>query len=229
MPVFNEAPRIERFLRQFDEQSLPRGEFEVIVVDGGSDDGTQDVASRIADRVIAQTSEGIGGARNDGISISRAPIVATTDADCVVSRDWLERIVHHLADPSVVAVCGPDGPIERTLKARAVYVFLRAVVGFGAALGLYTTGGANSGFRRAAFLDVGGYRSLPHSDDVEIAMRLKRRGRIVYDPQLAVRVSTRRMARDGYLRTLFTWLRGDVKVLTGQPLEARPYARRRYD
>jgi glycosyltransferase involved in cell wall biosynthesis len=229
VPVFNEGPRIERFLRQFDDQTLPRPQFEVIVVDGGSDDGTQDIAARFADRVVTQSSEGIGGARNDGVAVARAPIVATTDADCVVPRDWLERMARPFADPSVVAVCGPDGPIERTLKARAVYAFLRAVVGLGAAVGLYTTGGANSGFRRETFLGLGGYRSLPHSDDVEIAKRLKQRGRIVYDPRLAVKVSMRRMARDGYLRTLFTWLRGDLKVLTGQPLEARPYARQRYD
>ncbi len=229
VPAFNEAPRIERFLRQFDRQTLPRPEFEVIVVDGGSDDGTWDIAARLADLVVLQSGEGIGGARNDGVAVARAPIVATTDADCVVPRDWLERIARHFMDPTVVAVCGPDGPIERTWKARSVFLFLRAVIRFGAAIGLYTTGGTNSAFRRETFLEIGGYHTLPHSDDVEIAMRLRAKGRIVFDAGLDVKLSTRRMDRDGYLRTLFTWLRGDLKVLTGRPLEAGPYARQRYD
>ena len=229
VPTFNEAPRIEAFLRRFDHQTLPRGDFELIVVDGGSDDGTRDIAARFADAVTLQTSPGIGGARNDGAGVARAPIVATTDADCVVPRDWLERIAKHFEDPSVVAVCGPDGPIERTWKARIVFLFLRAVIRAAAARGLYTTGGTNSAFRTKTFREIGGYRPLPHSDDVEIAMRLRAKGRIVYDPRLDVRLSTRRMERDGYLRTLFTWLRGDLKVLTGQSLEDRPYARQRYD
>jgi len=229
VPVFNEAPRLERFLRQFDRQTVPRGEFELIVVDGGSTDSTRAIAARLADRLVIQTSEGIGGARNDGVAHARAAIIATTDADCLVPRDWLDRIARHFADPRVVAVCGPDGPIERAWKARAAFLFLRSVIRAAAAIGLYTTGGTNSAFRAETFRAIGGYRPLPHSDDVEIAMRLREKGRIVFDPSLDVRLSTRRMDRDGYLRTMFTWLRGDLKVLTGRPVEARPYARQRYD
>ena len=228
VPTFNEAAQIEPFLRQFDRQTLPRRDFEVIVVDGGSDDGTRDIALRFADAVIAQSSKGVGGARNDGVAIARAPIVATTDADCVVPPDWLERIARHFEDPTVVAVCGPDGPIERTWKARAVFLFLRGVIRLAASVGLYTTGGTNSAFRRETFQDIGGYRSLPHSDDVDLGFRLRARGGIVYDPRLDVRLSARRLERDGYLRTLFTWLRGDLKVLMGQPLADRPYGRQRY-
>ncbi len=229
VPTFNEARRIEAFLRQFAGQTLPRREFELVIVDGGSEDDTSEIARRYADTVIRQRGRGIGGARNDGAAVARAPIIATTDADCLVPRDWLERIARHFDDPEVVAVCGPDGPIERTWRARIAFLFLRGVIRAGAALGLYTTGGTNSAFRREVFLGIGGYRPLPHSDDVEIARRLRARGRIVFDPALDVRLSTRRLERDGYLRTMFTWLRGDLKVLTGQSLEDRPYARQRYD
>lgn len=228
VPTFHEEKGIEDFLRQFEGQTLPRSEFEVIVVDGGSEDGTREIAARHADHVIVQTSRGIGGARNDGVDVARADVIATTDADCRVPEDWLERILRHFERPDVVAVCGPDGPLEGSLKARAIFLGVRSLIRLAAAFGIYGTGGTNSAFRKEAFLAIGGYRSLPHSDDIDLGVRLATRGRIVYDPQLFVRLSVRRLEKQGYMRTLLLWLRGDLKVLTRQPLEDRDYARQRY-
>jgi glycosyltransferase involved in cell wall biosynthesis len=228
VPTYNEERGIVAFLRQFQEQTLPREAFEVIVVDGGSSDRTRDLAAPLADRVVVQTSPGIGGARNDGARTARGEIVATTDADCRIPRDWLERIVRAFRDPAVVAVCGPDGPIDGGWKARGLYFLIRGTIRAAALAGLYGTGGTNSAFRRTAFEAIGGYRDLPHSDDVDLGFRIRSMGRIVYDPALYVGLSVRRLERDGYLRTLITWLRGDVRLLAGRPLRAMPYARKEY-
>lgn len=228
VPTYHEESRIESFLRQFERQTLPRSEFEIIVVDGGSTDRTREIAARHADQVVLQTSHGIGGARNDGVAVAHAEIIATTDSDCLVPDDWLARIVQHFEDPRVVAVCGPDGPLERSLKARGIFLVVRAVIRLAALLGLFATGGTNSAFRKKAFLAVGGYRSLPHSDDIDLGARIRSQGRIVYDPALYVRLSVRRLEKQGYMRTLLLWLRGDLKVLTGQPIEAADYARQKY-
>jgi len=228
VPTFHEEAGIEGFLRQFEAQTLPRSEFEVIVVDGGSQDRTREVAARLADRVILQTRPGIGGARNDGVAIARAEVVATTDADCRVPTDWLERITRHFQDPEVVAVVGPDGPLEAGAKARILFFLIRGVIRAAAMLGVYTTGGGNSAFRKDAFEAVGGYRALPHSDDVDLGLRIRKRGRIVYDRALFVRFSVRRLEKHGYARTLFTWLRGDVKLLAGSTPEGTSYARQKY-
>lgn len=228
VPTFQEEAGIEHFLRQFEDQTLSRSEFEIIVVDGGSEDRTREIASRFADRVVVQTSPGIGGARNDGVAVARAGVVATTDADCRVPEDWLERIVRHFEDPRVVAVCGPDGPLETHWKARSVFFVVRFLIRVAAHLRLYGTGGTNSAFRKGPFLAIGGYRPLPHSDDVDMGFRLRRLGRIVYDPRLFVRLSVRRLEKDGYLRTLFLWLRGDLKALAGLPIDSTDYARRKY-
>ena len=228
VPTFHEEARIEAFLRQFERQTLPRSEFEVIVVDGGSEDRTREIATRYADRVILQTSEGIGGARNDGVAIALADIVATTDADCHVPDAWLERIVRHFEDPAVVAVVGPDGPFEPRRKARLLFFLVRGIVRLASIAGVYTTGGGNSAFRKDAFQAVGGYRPLAHSDDVDLGLRIRGKGRIVYDPALFVRFSVRRLEKQGYARTLLTWLRGDVKLLAGKDLEGATNARTAY-
>lgn len=228
VPTYQEGKGIEAFLRQFEGQTLPRGEFETIVVDGDSTDGTREIAARLADRVVLQTSPGIGGARNDGVRVARADLVATTDADCRVPPDWLERMVRDFQDPQVVAVCGPDGPFDGGLKARFLYFFVRGIIRIAALAGIYGTGGTNSGFRKTAFLAVGGYRGLAHSDDIDLGVRIRKQGRILFDPRLEVRLSVRRLEKDGYLRTFFLWLQGDVKVLTGRRVEPREYARREY-
>lgn len=228
VPTFHEEAGIEAFLRQFERQTLPRSEFEIILVDGGSEDRTREIAAPLVDRVVLQTSPGIGGARNDGVAVARADVIATTDADCRVPPDWLERIAAHFEDPEIVAVCGPDGPIERSTKARVVFFVVRSLIRLAAFAGVYGTGGTNSAFRKDAFLAIGGYRGLPHSDDIDLGVRIRRMGRIVYDPRLFVRLSVRRLERHGYMRTLLLWLRGNLKVLAGMPIEAASYARQRY-
>ncbi len=228
VPTYQEAAGIEAFLRQFNRQTLPRSDFELIVVDGGSRDGTAELAGKTADRVILQKSTGIGGARNDGVRIARADLVATTDADCHVPGDWLERIVQDFQEPDVVAVCGPDGPFDGGLKARLVYAVVRGIIRLAALAGIYGTGGTNSAYRKDAFLAAGGFRPLAHSDDIDMGVRIRALGRIVFDPALDVELSVRRLEKDGYLRTLFLWLQGDLKVLARKPIEDRPYARREY-
>lgn len=229
VPTYEEERSIETFLQQFERQTVPRSEYEIIIVDGDSEDRTREIAEGYVDKVIVQKGEGIGGARNDGVDIASTPLVATTDADTMLPDRWLEIMLDHFEnDESVVAVVGPDGPIETSIKARMVYFFLRNIIHLGTFFGFYTTGGTNSGFRRSAFLEVGGYKSLPHSDDVEIGFRLKKVGRIVYDSDLYVRLSVRRMEKNGYMKTLLTWLKGDLRIMFGLDVRGEGYARQKY-
>lgn len=228
VPTWNEAAGIEAFLRQFERQTLPRSEFEIVVVDGGSTDGTREIAARHADQVFVQRRKGIGGARNDGVDAASGAIIATTDADCLVPSDWLAVIRERFEDTAVVAAVGPDSPLEGGWKPRLVYFFLRGFIRAMALAGLHTTGGTNTAVRREAFLRVGGYRGLPHSDDVDLGFRLRRLGRIVYDPRLHVRLSVRRLEKNGYLRTLLTWAKGDFYLLLGKDLRGGSYAKQEY-
>jgi glycosyltransferase involved in cell wall biosynthesis len=229
VPTYEEERSIESFLKQFEEQTVPRSEFEIIIVDGDSKDRTREIAEKYADEVIIQRGEGIGGARNDGVDAASTPFIATTDADTVLPKRWLEIMLSHFEkEDDVVAVVGPDGPIENSMKARIVYFLLRNIIYIATFFGLYTTGGTNSGFRRSAFLEVGGYKSLPHSDDVEIGFRLKEEGRIVYDRDLYVKLSVRRMEKNGYIRTLLTWLKGDLRIMSGLDVSGEGYAKQKY-
>jgi len=147
----------------------------------------------------------------------------------LVPTDWLERIVSNFNDPAVIAVCGADGPIEKTLKSRTVFFFVRNAIRLCPVFGLYCLGGTNSAFRKDAFMQVGGYRNLPHSDDADLGFRLSKVGKIRYDRKVFVEFSTRRLEKNGYGKTLWTWLKGDLLLLMGRDIRAKEdYSRQEY-
>ena len=94
IPAFNEGEGIEACLKSVCDQTLPRDQYEVIVVDGNSKDNTREIAAKYADKVFIQTSKKVGGARNDGVMEAKYDWIVTADADCFFPRTWLETIVN---------------------------------------------------------------------------------------------------------------------------------------
>src|SRR5512137_590710 len=92
IPTFNEEESIAQCLVSLSHQTVPRSEYEIIVVDGGSKDATCEIAQKYADQVFLQTSKKVGGARNDGAKAAKGEIIATTDADCILPPTWIQRI-----------------------------------------------------------------------------------------------------------------------------------------
>ena len=92
--------------------TVPQGKsVELIVVDNGSTDQTQEVLSRFADprfpfRTFVETEPGLSRARNRGLQESTADIVIFTDDDVLVPVDWIEGMSSMFDDPSVNAVQG---------------------------------------------------------------------------------------------------------------------------
>ena len=98
-----------RFLPAAVESALRQthSPLEVVVVDDGSMDGSEEVLDSFRDRVnvIRQANRGVSGARNRGIESCRGELVAFLDADDVWLPEKLERQVERLERPSVGMVC----------------------------------------------------------------------------------------------------------------------------
>lgn len=226
VPSYNEEAGIERCLASLADQTLPRNEYEVIVVDGNSKDRTRELAAPYADAVFVQTSPKVGGARNDGVLAASAPLIATTDADCVLPRDWVERVRDDLGRDGVVLVYGTVRPIEATLKNRLSLGLANLFSALGYRTGrLYYTLGCNTAFRKDAFVRAGMYRTIDAGDDLEIAGRLAREGRVLFDPKLRVGFSMRRYEQFGTLRSLYQWI---YIVRKGGESQKYSYSRREY-
>lgn len=207
IPTFNEEENIAQCLVSLTHQTVPRSEYEIIVVDGGSKDATCEIARKYADRVFIQTSRKVGGARNDGVATATGEIVATTDADCILPTDWIEKIGKDFSDPRVSQIYGPVYPIEDTIGNR-FSIFLAntfARIGYYSRTFYYTLG-CNTAFRKEAFKKAGMYRCIDAGDDLEIAMRLKDLGSIYFDEGLKVGFSMRRYQKFGAVQSIYEWI-----------------------
>lgn len=105
--AYNAASTLGECLESLTHVDYPN--FEVIVVNDGSQDATGEILKNFPQFVaISQTNQGLSYARNVGTEIANGEIVAYTDADCVVDRDWLRCLVQAMQDQGVDAIGGPN-------------------------------------------------------------------------------------------------------------------------
>ena len=105
--AYNAADTIEDCLTAIERLTYPN--YEVIVINDGSRDRTSEIAHAHAQlRVIDIPNRGLSAARNVGLSLASGEIVAYTDADTRVDRDWLTFLVQPFLTSDVVASGGPN-------------------------------------------------------------------------------------------------------------------------
>lgn len=136
-PTLNAERYIERTLRSIWSQASSRLEIDHVVVDGGSDDGTLEVASRYPSRVVVATDDGgMYDAVNRGMAMVRGDIVGYINADDEIAHDGLQIVARAFeTHPEAQWLCGCveyiDG-IDRILgQLMPVRTTLRSFVGIG--------------------------------------------------------------------------------------------------
>lgn len=101
VPTCNRPGQLRDCLTALSLQTYPHADFEVVVVDDGSEPPVADVAAIFGDtldaRVIRQARQGPAAARNTGVASARGAIIAFTDDDCRAAPDWLEKLLARLA------------------------------------------------------------------------------------------------------------------------------------
>ena len=101
--VLNGVEHIEEFLGSLEAQT--RAPDEVVIVDGGSTDGTLQLLRRAEDvTLIQEPGANISRGRNIAIANATHDVIAVTDADCVPEPDWLERLLRPIEEGADVAM-----------------------------------------------------------------------------------------------------------------------------
>lgn len=173
---------------------------EIVVVDGGSEDGTVVAARRYA-RTILTAKRGRALQMNAGAAAARGEVLLFLHADTLLPRGYEEAVRAALADPRI-----GGGRFDVRLDAPGpAYAVLGMLISLRSRLSGVATGDQGIFVRRAVFERLGGYPPLPIMEDIAFSRALKRAGRVAC-LRATVVTSARRWHRHGFVRTvLLMW------------------------
>ena len=197
MPVLNEAPGIGAALAAltcYRERGV-----EVIVADGGSSDGTLELARPLADKAIT-AARGRGAQMNAGAAAAKGDVLLFLHADTKLPPDADRLVLEGLA------ACGRNwGRFDVHIAGGPALRLVTATINLRSRITGIATGDQAMFVTRAAFEAAGGFPDIALMEDVALSARLKRSG-----PSLCLRAravtSARRWEKHGVLRTvLLMW------------------------
>jgi glycosyltransferase involved in cell wall biosynthesis len=174
----NRAAHLDLLLHALTRQTVGVAQFEVVVTDDGSTDGTRDVLDRhvAAGRLQLavrrhESSRGAAAGRNLAWRSARAGVCAFTDDDCAPTPDWLEHGLRAMRTTGFVV--GAVEPREEDRERIGAFSrFLRVTAGEAA-----WTPTANLFVRRADLEQVGGFdERFRVAEDVDLGLRLQKAG-----------------------------------------------------
>jgi GT2 family glycosyltransferase len=197
----NGADGVDRCLRALARQTI-RSSLELIVVDDGSADATSDVGRAHAAVVVRHsTNLGLAAARNSGLTVATAPVIAFLDDDCEPEPLWAEQLLAGYEE-GIIGAGGPILPtghrgfiihyIERNnpLKPQEINLAKSNQLSYRLKLYLqrqwtrtgefesrevYSLAGANMSFLRQALIEVGQFdkRFTFGGEELDLCIRLR--------------------------------------------------------
>ncbi|HDH28416.1 MAG TPA: glycosyltransferase [Euryarchaeota archaeon] len=209
IPVLNEQARIRGLLRYLTDVE---GDFETIVVDGGSRDKTADVAREYA--TVIASKRGRAVQMNTGAGRANGDILLFLHVDCLPENDAFSEVESIMKDFRVAGGAlkydiDDPSPLYRNhvfwsnLRARLAGIYL---------------GDHGIFVRRTVFDKVGGFPAQPLMEDVELCKKLKKEG-ILVQAKSKITSSPRRFKQKGFTRTVLQMQANRLLYAIGVPAE----------
>ena len=181
VPVFNEQEAIRGTVNSLINVEYPKGKFEIIAVDDGSTDNTHNVLKKLKSKIVRVFTKENGGcpaALNFGIKKARGELIARFDADTILSRDSLKKMIGYFDNPKVMAVTSSlnvnnnKGFLQGIQWAEYLFgIVLRKI--FDLNDSIHVIPGPLSIYRAEFFRKYGGFDEKNITEDTEIAMRIQ--------------------------------------------------------
>ncbi len=200
VPTLNEEKNIPILLDSLEKQTLT--DYEIIVVDGGSTDGTVDVAKNYSSKVIVEEGLSEYSSRNMGAKMADGEILLFTCADVVFPRELLARVDRNFEDQTLIALTGPDCPTDCLLAEveYGAYNVLRfAFSVLPKPTQRFSTSTNFLAVRKAAFEKTTGFLPDLNADGM-IGKQLSEIGKVRFSNSTAVAISPRRFVKMGFFK-----------------------------
>ena len=212
IPCLNEAGGIVAALERL--QPLRRRGVEVIVVDGGSSDGSVALAAPLADQVLT-APRGRASQMNAGAAVARAPVLLFLHADCAPPADCDRLIVAGLQ-----ASGRQWGRFDvRLVGKQPLLAVIAFMMNWRSRLSGIATGDQGMFVARARFDAAGGFPAIPLMEDIALSRNLKAHGAPLC-LRARVTASGRRWEERGALRTIvLMWRLRAAYFLGADPAE----------
>ncbi|MCF8055243.1 MAG: glycosyltransferase [Desulfocapsa sp.] len=230
--TYNEVETIEACIDSVLRQTCT--DFELLVIDDGSSDGTPELLQKYDDPRISvhafKENCGVSCARNKGINEGCGKVVVFIDADAVALEDWLKHLLEPFAEAEVACVGGPDvAPADDGVFALSLDYTLRSLIATGnvrqqTALARYSPAACNLAIRRSVLEEVGLFdkRLNCRGEEKELEQRIRRHGyRIHYAPKAIVWHHRRGTLRSFWYQTFLSG-RARIDILRLAPDAIEP-------
>ena len=167
--------------------------YSLVVLDSCTDD-TQSIVKAAGVDYLCCDYQCVGQARDIGIRhaiANGATWLACTDADSVVTVDWLAQQIEHQPTDMICGVVDVDSWAHLTAQTREDYI-----AHYQDKMGHHHIHGANLSFSSEAYLAVGGFSSLPCHEDVDLVRRFEAQSYVItWSNRVRVMTSSRLQAR----------------------------------
>ena len=196
VPTLNEAGNLVRCLKSLKGRTALK---EIIVADGGSNDGTPALAAQLGARVL-ECRRGRGLQIQSGIQAASGDVIVIMHADCAAGVGVFQRIIEKLGSDPGIAGGAVGMQFEQATFRTALIAFLNNSRAF---LTGISFGDQAQYFRVEALAAAGGFPSMMLMEDVEVSLRLKESGRLIF-LRNGVVVSSRRWQGSAFTGNLMT-------------------------
>jgi glycosyltransferase involved in cell wall biosynthesis len=226
VPFFNSERHIAACIESLLAPEGFDAPFEIIFINNGSTDSSPSIVSRYSQlSVLEESKPGAYAARNTGIRQARAPLIAFTDADCVVDKTWLRSIEEGMRDPEIAILLG------QCLYPAAASLSLRLLGAYENAKTAYVTSRCSSehhyahannmAVRASVFDEIGLFEEWDRAADSELVHRLASRRpdlRLSFRPSMKITHMEFRLARTR-LQRLQLYTQTNVQIETFKELD----------
>jgi glycosyltransferase involved in cell wall biosynthesis len=211
VPVLNESKYLETTLKTIVNQNT-NVDYELIVSDNGSTDGSIDIAKKYADCTLQCEEIGIGAARHFGAlqSSKTSKYLLFVDADTHIPGYYLAYLYETFkTDPDLIAFSTGFKFSERSEQVKFAENVANKYFIIRDKLRSATLPGFNTATRRESYFKCGGYLNVL-LEDVDFSRRIDQLGTVKYFPHIKVINSSRRLEAMGLLGTLYYYTQLDL-------------------